>query len=144
MPTPKTREARALSAMLSAFQAITGQRLQHVWQMHTEGSLHRFIFDFDSVSLIVTADEDDDSIHVEVAGSPDANRAGCAEASHLEPWKAFIGRSFGWGWVTVNQRGYCDGLLLSFEGIVPDVMLNVIASSIKIGLVTMVETKTLQ
>jgi hypothetical protein len=139
MPTVKTRVAQALSPMLSAFHSITERRLQHVWQMHTEGSLDRLIFDFGSVSLVVTADEDDDSIDFGVAASPDASQVGCVEASHVEPWKGLIGKSFGWGWVTVNQQGYCDGLLLSFEGIVPDVLLNVMASSIKVGLIARVE-----
>jgi len=55
------------------------------------------------------------------------------DVSHLPPWKDFVGVPFGWGWVTVNQQGYCDGMLLSLGGIFPQVVLSVIASSIKIG-----------
>jgi Family of unknown function (DUF6334) len=36
-----------------------------------------------------------------------------------------------WGWITINQQDALDGILISFGGISPQVMLNVIASSIK-------------
>ena len=61
------------------------------------------------------------------------------DVSSNEPWVNFIGKVFGWGWITLNQQGYCDGVLLSFEQVVfPEVALNVIASSIKVGVVTKV------
>jgi hypothetical protein len=46
-------------------------------------------------------------------------------------WDRFIGKAFGWGWVTVNQQGYCDGALLGFDGISPNISIEVMASSIK-------------
>lgn len=49
-----------------------------------------------------------------------------------EPWQKLIGKECGWTWVTINQQGYRDGVLLSFSGIVPSVMLHVIASSIEV------------
>lgn len=136
MTTAKTIAAEALFPMLSAFHSISGQPLQAVWQIHTEGSLDRFILDFGTHALIVNADEDDDSIELSISVAADSHKSGDVDASHLEPWDKFIGMSFGWGWVTVNQQGYCDGLLLSFEGIVPQIILNVIASSIKVGTIT--------
>ena len=51
--------------------------------------------------------------------------------------RLFTPKTFGWGWVAIDQQGYCDGLLLSFEAIVfPEIVLNVVASSIKVGAVT--------
>jgi hypothetical protein len=54
-----------------------------------------------------------------------------ARRKHSEPWRNLIGQAFGWGWITINQQDALDGILLSFDGIIPLVMLNVIASSIK-------------
>jgi len=48
------------------------------------------------------------------------------------PWKKFLGKELGWTWVAVNQQGYCDSVMLSFDGIVPTILLNVVASSIKV------------
>jgi hypothetical protein len=136
MTTAKTIVAEALFPMLSAFHSITGHPLRAVWQFHTEGSLDRLVFDFGSNALVVSADENDDSIEFSVSVDTDSRKAGGVSASHLEPWDSVIGASFGWGWVTVNQQGYSDGLLISFEGVVPQIVLNVIASSIKVGRIT--------
>ena len=136
MTTTKTMAAEALFPMLSPFHSISGQPLQAVRQVHAEGSLDRLVLDFGTNALVVSADEDDDSIDLSVSLGADSHRAGDVDSSHLEPWDNFIGMSFGWGWVTVNQQGYCDGLLISFKGIVPQIILNVIASSIKVGTIT--------
>jgi hypothetical protein len=132
----KTRAAEALTPMLDAFHLIDEKSLQAVWHVYTEGSLDRLALDFGRISLMVAADENDDSLDVTVVGTADLPKTGGVDASHLEPWKAVIGKCFGWGWITVNQQGYCDGLLLSFGGIVPQIALNVIASSIKVATIT--------
>ncbi len=136
MTTVKTRAAEALAPMLSAFHSISDQSLQAVWHVYTDGSLDKLVLDFSRVSLTVVGDEDDDSIDIAATETADLRNAGGVDGSHLEPWNRLIGKPFGWGWVTVNQQGYCDGLLLSFGGIVPQIALNVIASSIKISTIT--------
>jgi hypothetical protein len=136
MITTKTRAAEALTPMLSAFHSVADRPLRAVWHVCTEGSLDRIIFDFGQISMIVAADENDDSIDLTVADTPDLRNLGGDETSHLEPWNNLIGKPFGWGWVTINQQGYSDGLLLSFGGIVPQIILNVMASSIKISKIT--------
>jgi hypothetical protein len=35
--------------------------------------------------------------------------------------------------VIVNQQGYCDGAMLSFDGIRPGVLLTVVASALKVS-----------
>ncbi len=133
--TSKIRAAEALRPTLDAFHPIHDKPLRAVWQVWTEGSLERVALDFGPVWLVVTADESDDSIDITALAAVDLREHGGVDASRLEPWKGFIGKPFGWGWVTVNQQGYCDGLLLSFGGIVPQLFLNVIASSIKLSAV---------
>jgi hypothetical protein len=132
MTPTKIRAAEALYPLLSPFHAVAGRILCGIRHVSADGCLDQIILDFGAASLIVTADENDDSIEVEITERvhSETNLEGM-NSNHAELWKAFIGRSFGWGWITVNQQGYCDGLLLSFEGINPQLLLNVVASSIK-------------
>ena len=123
----------ALFPVLSGFHEIGQQSLRAVWQASTAACLDRIIFDFDPLSLVVSAMQDDDSIDFNVVVAATVDRTGGIDASQLPAWKDLINAPFGWGWVTVNQQGYCDGLLLSFRGIVPQVVLNVTASSILVG-----------
>ena len=133
MTAVNMRAAEALYPVLSVFHSIASLPLQDVWQVHSEGSVDRLILDFNSTSLVISANEDDDSIECSAVNAPFVDEGCRLDVSDREPWKNFIGSSFGWGWVTVNQQGNCDGLLLSFEGIAPQVVLNVIASSLKVG-----------
>lgn len=125
--------ATALYPMLSRFQELGQQRLRAVWQIVDDTDLDRIIFDFDVRSLIVSAVHDNDTVNFEFADETNVDKSDGVEVSKLSPWKDFVGVSFGWGWVTVNQQGYCDGLLLSFGGIVPQIVLTVMASSIEVG-----------
>ncbi|HKT10307.1 MAG TPA: DUF6334 family protein [Terriglobia bacterium] len=136
MLTAKLKAAEALAPMLSTFHSITGKPLVSVWQCRMEGSLDRVVLDFDGASLVILADENDDSIDLTLSNESDRRSVGDVDASGLDPWRSFIGMSFGWGWVTVNQQGYCDGVLLSFGGIFPQIALNVVASSIKVAAIT--------
>ncbi len=124
--------AEALYPTLSTFHAVQGHTLKGVRQVFVEGSLERLTFDFGSVSLTATANEDDDTVNISLL-SADQLTKDEQDVSNVEPWKEFIGRSFGWGWLIVNQQGYVDGVLLGFDGIDPQLLINVIASSIKVG-----------
>jgi hypothetical protein len=126
---------KALFPMLSKLQEVGQLPLRAVRQIETEGYLERIILDFDSLFLIVSVDPDSDSVDFEIVYSTETNKTSGIDVSGRDPWSNFIDEPFGWGWVTVNQQGYCDGLLLSFKGIFPQVLLNVAASSIKAGLI---------
>jgi hypothetical protein len=76
-----------------------------------------------------------DTIMFRIVRSRDLNTEGWEDTGHSEPWRRFIGEVFGWGWITINQQDALDGILLSFDGITPQVMLNVMASSIKESLI---------
>ena len=126
--------AEALSPMLSTFHLINGQLLQIVKYCHTDGSLEKLTLGFESTALVATANAEDDSIDIEIANTHDVQNLGDIDASQLQPWKDLIGKPFAWGWVTVNQQGYCDGILCSFGEFIPQLTLNVVASSIKVGM----------
>jgi hypothetical protein len=88
--------------------------------------------EFTTKRLVFTANPDDDTISVRCEGRPSSNSAAWKRLNATKPWKSLIGAVFGWGWITINQQGYCDGVLLSFNGLLPTIMLCVIGSSITI------------
>src|SRR5947209_6568479 len=132
-----TKAAEALYATLSVFHSIAGQSLKAVRQVYAEGCLDKVVLDFGSTSLLVVADANDDSIDFRIAEAAEVTTLSSIDASLMEPWTRLIGKRFGWGWMALSQQGYCDALLLSFNEVVfPEVVLTVIASSIKFGAIT--------
>lgn len=85
---------------------------------------------FERRTLLIQANEDDDTITVAAGETMGADK--CIDLSSSSFWEDFLGQPFGWGWVATNQQGYRDALLLSFGGIIPQVMLEVIATSMKL------------
>jgi hypothetical protein len=129
----------SLHEALSCLQAIDDVRradefaLRAVWYIHAEGCLERVVFTFGTIFLSVAANDDDDTVKVWTSGRADFDTAQASDVTQSRPWSSFVGKSLGWGWVTVNQQGYCDGMMLSFAGIQPQVCLNVVASSVKVS-----------
>jgi hypothetical protein len=132
----KTRTAEALFPLLSAFHEVNGLPLRAVRQGLAEDSLVSIVLDFESKALIIRADGEDDTIEFWVVDSSGPERSQGDDASQSLPWKDFVEQEFGWGWVTVNQQGYLDGLILSFGGIMPQLVVTVVASSLKLSRVT--------
>ena len=134
MASVSMQAAEALYPTLSVFHAAQGHPLKSVCQVLDEGSLQKLILDFGAVLLTVTANEDDDTVDLAAVSADQSTlKLDGQDISSLEPWTEFIGRSFGWGWLIMNQQGYIDGVLLSFSGLDPQLLMNVIASSIKIS-----------
>ena len=125
----------ALFSVLSEFHKIEDATLRAVRHVWTEDSLDRIILDFGSRCLVIAADQNDDTVDISVATTIEERCAG-DDSSHSAAWASLLGKKFFWGWVTVNQQGYCDGVLLSFDGIKPQIFLNVIASSFNISSIT--------
>ncbi len=120
-----------LHPLLLEFHGISAQVLKAVWRVYVEGCLDKIILGFDQNSLVVEAEPYDDTIKFHLISNNDRNTDGWIDASQSKPWSNFIGKTFGWGWITINQQDALDGILLSFDGIWPQVMLNVMASSIE-------------
>jgi hypothetical protein len=136
MEDAKGKAAQVLDPLLSHFCTVEDQQLKAVWYFYDCGLLEAIILDFASVSLDLKVEPDDDTISFGVAEIDGLCRTGYVDASGLEPWDRLIGKPFGWGWVTINQQGYTDGILLSFDAIFPNVIVNVIASSFIVGLIS--------
>ena len=124
-----------LQPLLLRFHEISGEALRSVWRVYYENTLDTIVLGFDKNTLIVEADAYDDTIVFRIVQNKVLNTAGWVDSGHSEPWRRFIGKVFGWGWIIINQQDALDGILLSFNGITPQVMLNVIASSIKESLI---------
>jgi hypothetical protein len=138
MNDSKLRAAEALYPMLSAFHSVEGQTLRSVSYVHAESCLDRVILNLDTEALWIAADPDDDSIEVGVASVGSLQSSGL-DVSRNQPWSELLGRPLGWGWIAINQQGYSDAVLLSFDGVVfPLIVLTVVASSIDVGLVSKV------
>ena len=129
------KSAEALFPVLSIFHVASGEKLRAVWQYWADTSLVRLELEFGSTALVLDADEDDDSISLSNSSASVPIGFTRHDVSKGLPWSGLVGRPFGWGWVTINPQGYCDGVLLSFDGLIPHVCVNVIASSIKVGAV---------
>ncbi len=119
-----------LHPLLLEFHGINGHPLRSVWRIYVEECLDKIVLGFDQDSLVVKAEPEDDTIVFHLISNNDRNTYGWIDASHSELWSGFIGKKFGWGWIIINQQDALDGILLSFDGITPQLMLIVMASSI--------------
>jgi hypothetical protein len=88
---------------------------------------------FETRSLVIEVNENDDTIQVTAIGVLEAMETASRSLTSSNLWREFVGQPFGWGRVVTNQQGYSDGVLLSFGGVSPQVLLDVIASSLKTG-----------
>lgn len=88
--------------------------------------------EFTTKRLVFTANPDADTIDVRCEDIQSSNSSAWKRANAREPWKSLIGSAFRWGWITVNQQRYCDGVILSFDDLLPTIMLYVIGSSITV------------
>jgi hypothetical protein len=120
---------------LDTFHALASaqpETLGAVYQKLIDQCREALVLQFTTKSLIFMANPDDDTISVRSKKAPLLNTSAWKRLDPTEPWKSLIGSVFGWGWITINQQGYCDGVLLSFNGLLPTVMLCVIGSSITV------------
>lgn len=129
-----------LHSLLLPFHRLNGHPLRSVWRVYSEGSMDKIVLAFDHEFLVIEADARDDTVNFSVSCDAGAHTNGWTDASSSEPWARFIGEEFGWGWIIINQQDALDGILLSFNGITPQVILNVMASSIKESIISEVES----
>lgn len=106
--------------------------LRDVYERITEGCRAELILQWDDGYLLFRADIDMDSLEAEYQEGGLASGRKYRSLRSTSPWSEYIGKECGWTWLAINQQGYCDSALLSFDGIVPCVLLNVMASSINV------------
>jgi Family of unknown function (DUF6334) len=107
-------------------------RLRTVLELVADGCRQELIFDWGDCYLLVRVDEDTDSLCFQFSESELQPAPALRDLSAKAPWNRWIGKECGWTWVAVNQQGYWDCVLMSFDGIVPTVLLHGLASSIDV------------
>jgi hypothetical protein len=129
-------QRRKCQKNLDAFYSLssgTAELLRDVYERETDQCLDGLILVFTTKVLVFEANEDDDTLSVYSKSAAAFDSRGLSRKTDSRIWQPLVGKAFGWGWVTVNQQGYCDGALLSFNGLTPTVLLEVTASSITIN-----------
>ena len=133
MENSKVKIAKAAFSTLTAFHPLSGKLLQAVRYKTIHGSLTAGILGFGSRALprwwptkMMTRSD----ISIAELG-PDASDL-IIDASRTEPWAGLLAKPFFWGWIALNQQGYLDGILIIFDGVIPQVLRTVAASSNKV------------
>lgn len=132
-----SENANTFFPRLSVFQAIANLSLVSVSEKSSAGHRDEMVLDFGQTLLVITANEEEDSL--ELRAAQETESSSLVNVSESEPWNKFIGKKFSWGWLTINQLGSWDGLVLGFEAATPQIMLHVIDSSIKVGMIGAME-----
>jgi hypothetical protein len=120
---------------LDAFQELSlkeNQRLEEVWRRVEDGCRDFIALKFSAGVLAFSVDDDDDTVEVRCQETETFDPTGLDRADAVAPWSSWTGKPFGWGWVAINQQGYEDGILLSFGGLEPSVLLVAAASSLRV------------
>jgi Family of unknown function (DUF6334) len=120
----------ALYSVLTPFHEIAGLPLLTVKESTSHASLAEIALNFGPKSLLIRAEPEDDTVMISVFEHPEENKQ--IAPSSRAPWNKLIGLKFGWGALVINQQGYVDGVLLSFSGIEPQLLINAVASSLRV------------
>ncbi len=125
----KGRIGSVLRPVLSPFHEVDGCPLKGVWETSIDDDLESIQLEFEPGYLNIDVDRTDDTLNIGISRE---RRQDSECASHRAPWKQQIGKSFGWGWIGVNQQGFLDGVSLSFGSVVPQFSITAIASSLRL------------
>lgn len=111
------------------------QILCNVFEKIINGCCDEFILDFGDCFLRLQVAINTDAIIDKFSSASFNKTKEYVKINNKNPWKKHIKRECSWTWRATNQQGYIDCFLISFEGVVPNILLLCIASSIKIFVV---------
>jgi hypothetical protein len=126
---PKSPRARSPALLPDREQPY---ELQDVYERVMEGCRAELVLQWDGGYLLFRADSDSDSLEAAFHEGGLAPSREYRSLRSVPPWSDCIGKSCGWTWLAIDQQGCWDSALLSFDGIIPSVLLNVTASSIHV------------
>ena len=118
-----------MSTNLQPFLQAQGMQLTAVLSNDT-GEGEEILLAFGAEGLVFHCNEDSDAITVTFEPLPELEDADDLTADPA--WSRFIGKELSTGWLMQNQQGYADGALLSFDGVVPEIGLNVVAAAFEV------------
>jgi hypothetical protein len=105
-------------------------RLHDVYQKIVFGCRDEIVLDFGDCFLRFSVDADTDSIASRFHEGTYAAKRGYQSIGSAPPWRQYLNETCGWTWLAINQQGYWVTILISFKSIVPNIMLNAMASSL--------------
>jgi len=122
------------------FSAAEEQVLHAVYQRIEDNCRDVLALQCSTNTMLVMANSDDDTIAVYCRLTSELGTEGLQCVSSTSPWAELLGRELDCGWVSTNQQGYCDGVVLSFGSLTPTLMLYVIGSTIRLMRVTSISS----
>jgi hypothetical protein len=108
-------------------------QLQDVFERRVYGLRDEIILDFGDCFLRFKAEPDYDTITACFHGRAFGSKRGYQNIGSAPPWRRFLKKNCGWTWSARSQQGYWDTILISFDAVIPNVLLYVMASSIFVG-----------
>lgn len=104
--------------------------LHDVHEKIVEACRDEIVLDFGDSYLSFVVEPEFDTIACQFQNKPFRSTRGFRRVGSESPWVRFLDKEGGWTWLAVNQQGYWDTVLISFDSVVPNVLLNVMASSL--------------
>jgi hypothetical protein len=109
--------------------------LNDVLEKRIDDCRDQLVFSLGDCFLRFGVDIDTDTITGEFQPHPFRAKRGYTSVRSTKPWNGFVGKECGWTWFAWNQQGYLDSVLVSFDGVEPNVLLQTIASSVEVFLI---------
>jgi len=107
-------------------------QLRDVFEKRVYGLRDEIVLDFGDCFLQFKAEIDDDTITGQFHGRPFNSRRRYRSIGSAAPWRRYLKKECGWIWFALSQQGYWDTILISFDAVVPNILLYVMASSIHV------------
>jgi hypothetical protein len=107
-------------------------QLNAAYELVEDGCRDEIVLDWGNSHLIVRVDGDWDTLNAEFRGQPFEPTNAYRSLGGDAPWKRLVGKECDWTWVAINKQGYCDMILMSFDVMVPQLILHALASSIEV------------
>ena len=104
--------------------------LHDVHEKVVDGCREEIVLDFGDSFLSFVVESNYDTVDCRFRNKPFVSKRGYRRIGSESPWGRYIDKPCGWTWLAVNQQGYWDTALISFDAVVPNVLLNVMASSL--------------
>ena len=105
-------------------------RLHDVLERVVHGCRDEIVLDFGDCHLRFRVDIDTDTVAGEFHRRAFGAKRGYRSIGSAAPWRRYLNKHCGWTWLGLNQQGYWDTILISFDAVVPNVLLNAMASSL--------------
>ena len=121
---------------------VEAYSLHDVFERVIDGCRDEIVLSFGDCFLSFKIEPDVDTIEAQFHDKKFVSKRSYHSIGHDDPWTRYLNQECGWTWLAINQQGYWDTVLISFETVVPNVLLNVMASSIHVFAVGPMRTTT--